>query len=347
MPKPGSEWQTFDQDQMLDKVITAPQRAQQHWQLGLQHPVQTHQEIRQIVVCGMGGSGSTGDFLQALCKSAQVPIWVNKSAELPNWVNAQTLVIGVSYSGQTAETLACIEQALTQGAQLHLLSSGGRVAELAERHAITRVPVDGGLPPRAALFDLAFALLGSIIDCSLFQVDRKDCEAALQWLNTLSQTWEPNDRVKPLPLSLAEHLLPFANLLLWGRAGESGELALRWKNQLAENSKRLASVGVFPELNHNEIVPICARHHSQSAAIYLSLESTLSAFDQTSLELIEPHLGRIEVVRAQGVGRLQRLLYLIYLGDFLSVYLAFLSETDPTPIAAISELKNRMAEIKE
>lgn len=342
-----ANWQVVDQGLMLDKVRQAPQRARAHWQKGLQNPLQTQAEIRQVLVCGMGGSGSTGDFLQALCISATVPILINKAAEIPAWVNEYTLVIGVSYSGQTAETLACIEQALTQGAQLHLLSSGGQVAELAEKHGISRVPLDGGLPPRAALFDLAFALLGSIIDCPVFKLDRQDCERSLQWLESLSQSWQPGDTDKPLPLILAEQLLPFEHYLIWGRAGQSGEAALRWKNQLAENSKRLASSSVFPELNHNEIVPICARHHSQSAAIYLSLESTLSAFDQTSLDLIEPHLGRIEVVKAEGEGRLQRLLYLIYLGDFLSVYLAFLSDTDPTPIAAITELKNRMAEINE
>lgn len=341
------DWQKFDQQQMLDKVIQAPQRASLHWQKGLQNPLKVNAEVHQVLVCGMGGSGSTGDFLYALCQSAKVPILITKAAELPTWVNAQTLVIGVSYSGQTAETLACIEQALAQGAQLHLLSSGGRVAELAQTHSISHVPLDGGLPPRAALFDLAFALLGSIVDCPLFQLDRKDCEDALSWLASLSQAWRPQEKGQPLPLTLAEQLLPFEHYLLWGRSGQSGEAALRWKNQLAENSKRLASHSVFPELNHNEIVPICARHHSHSAAVYLSLESTLSAFDQTSLELIEPHLGRLEVVKAEGQGRLQRLLYLIYLGDFLSVYLAFLSETDPTPIAAILALKNRMAEINE
>jgi len=342
-----TDWQAIDQGLMLEKVLHAPQRARAHWQKGLQHPLQAKTEIRQVLICGMGGSGSTGDFLQALCTTATVPILVNKAAEIPAWVNAHTLVIGVSYSGQTAETLACIEQAIAQGAQLHLLSSGGRVAELAETYGISYVPLDGGLPPRAALFDLAFALLGSIIDCPVFQLNQVESEASLQWLGSLSASWTPDQTNKPLPLSLAEQLLPFAHTLIWGRAGQSGEVALRWKNQFAENSKRLGCNSVFPELNHNEIVPICARHHSQSAAIYLSLESTLSAFDQISLDLITPHLGRVEVVKAQGEGRLQRLLYLIYLGDFLSVYLAFLSGTDPTPIAAITELKNRMAEIKE
>lgn len=331
-----------DASGMLKLLTEAPARAELHWQRGQQHPWPV-KAVKQVLVCGMGGSGSTGDLLVSLCPDSQVAIQVNKAETLPAWVNTETLVIGVSYSGQTRETLACLEQAQQQGAQLLTLSSGGRLAELAATHGWHHVVLNGGLPPRAALFDMLSALLGCLSHWEVLKLPADTGERLLATLKNWTAAWLLQvDAPEPLPLTLAQSLLRRLTWF-WGLQGQTGLLAARWKNQLAENAKVLSVVSVLPELNHNEIVPMCARYHSEIALLPLTLDPDLSAGDRLSVELTREHVADVHVVAAQGETRLERVVYLTCLGDFVSVYLAFLQDCDPTPIAAIDELKRRAA----
>lgn len=340
------QMQAADPAQMLGLVTASARRARQHWDYGLAHPLPAERlsEIRQVLICGMGGSGSTGDLLVSLCSGSRLPLRVNKSGQLPAWVDPHTLVVGVSYSGNTAETLACLDQARQQGALLHLLSAGGALAEFAAAHQLSRVPLDGGLPPRSALFDMFFALLGSLQGLSALQLPpAADTLAALNQLDQLSTAWTARSgEAAPAPLQLAQRLAGLQPIL-WGVSQESEWVALRWKNQLAENAKTLALWSVLPELNHNEMVAICAAHHSRQALIYLNLEAQTPAADAIALELAADHLAAVERLGAVGANRLERLLYLTYFGDFMSVYLALLQGIDPTPIQAIDQFKARLA----
>lgn len=336
------KWQSLDASHMLRNVLQAPTRGKAHFQKGLDHGFPSTAVPQHILICGMGGSGSTGDFFQALCADATVPIWVHKTPDLPAWVNAHTLVICVSYSGNTAETLGCVEQAQARGAMLHLLSSGGRLLELAQAQGLSYVPLDGGLPPRAALFDMLFALLGSMVHLPYLHLDRAQLEQGLQQAQQLSQTWNIHpQQEQPLPLQLAQHMQG-ETLHIWGRSGGADTLAIRWKNQLAENAKVLSFAAVLPELNHNEIVPLCHTPHTERAVVYLSLDPEISPFDAISLDLAGEYIGETHRICAEGETFTARLLYLLYLADFVSVYLAYLQCVDPTPIAPIDALKQRM-----
>lgn len=341
------QMQAADPARMLGLVSTAARRARQHWDYGLAHPLASERmaDIRQVLICGMGGSGSTGDLLVSLCSESRLPLRVNKSGQLPAWVDQHTLVIGVSYSGNTAEALACLAQARQQGALLHLLSAGGEVAEFATAHQLSRVALDGGLPPRSALFDMFFALLGSLQGLSVLQLpSTADTLTALDQLDQLSSTWTARPgEAAPAPLQLAQQLVGLQPMI-WGVSQESEWVALRWKNQLAENAKILALWSVLPELNHNEMVAICAAHHSQQALIYLNLETDTPVADAIALGLAADHLAAVETLSAAGRNRLERLLYLTYFGDFMSVYLALLQGIDPTPIQAIDQFKARLAQ---
>lgn len=337
-----------DHSGMFAHLQAAPVRALAHFERGQKSPFQpkSNQPIRQILVCGMGGSGSTGDLLQALCPQSPLPIWVNKSAQLPAWVNAETLVIGVSYSGETAETLSCIQQALSQSAQVHLLASGGALQALAQAQGLSCVGLEGGLPPRAALFDMLFALLGSLIEVpalALLGLKQTELTAALTFLAEISQKWSDTDNELPLPYQLAL-AIKTAQPLFWANDPATAGIAQRWKNQFSENAKTLASYSVLPELNHNEMVAMCAAYHSQIQLIYLTLGSVDALADRVSLEMVRSQLTEVHVLRAEGQTHLDQVVYLTCLGDFVSLYLALLKEIDPTPIAAISEFKRRITQ---
>lgn len=333
--------QAPDQQHMLKKVQQAPQRGQQCLSLGRQQAWQAPAP-RHILICGMGGSGSTGDLLQAICHKARIPVLVNKNATLPAWVGSDSLVIGISYSGNTAETLSCLTQAAAAGAQRLGLACGGEVERRAQQEGFPLLKIAGGLPPRAALFDMLFALLGCLESLQALQLDPIETEQVLTDLSQLP--WFPQaGQPEPLPLEIANSLAVHDDLRIWGVSGQTEALAWRWKNQLSENAKTLASVSLLPELNHNEVVAVCARHHSQSQLIYLTLETSIPASEAIVLDLVRAHVASILTIPAPEGSRLKRLLYLVYLGDFISVYLALLKGTNPTPIAAIEELKRRMA----
>ncbi len=335
-------WQALDAAGMLASIMKAPARAKAHFQKGLDAPYSGHPDFQHVLVCGMGGSGSTGDFLQASCPEARVPITVHKNPMLPRWVNETTLVICVTYSGNTAETLGCLEQALSQGAQVHVLTSGGKALAKAEQEQLSHIKVDGGLPPRAALFDMLFALLGSLAELEVLAIDKQAVAAAADHLQQLAQQWQLTAE-NAYPMTLAQQLQDH-RAHFWGRCGGADTVAMRWKNQLAENAKMLSSWSALPELNHNEIVPFCHQRFPQTALVYLRLEH--SPFDQISLEQVGEYVGQTLTVEAEGATPLSRLLYLVYLADFVSVYLAYLQDVDPTPIQAIDTLKQRMAEVK-
>jgi glucose/mannose-6-phosphate isomerase len=344
-----------DQSGMLESVKAAPERAKMHFHRGLEHPLQMNPKraIQQILVCGMGGSGSTGDLLQVLCAQSIIQITVQKSSQLPAWVNAETLVIGVSYSGETSETLSCVEAALAQGAQLHLLASGGVLQVLAETEKLVCVPIEGGLPPRAALFDMLFALLGSLLACPVIAqrlgLNQTEVEASLPFLAQLSEKWYlPSQfdasltHLSNLPYGLARSLQGLQPLI-WAADAATGVIAQRWKNQLSENAKTLASWSAMPELNHNEMVAMCALHHSQIRLLYLNLGSVELLANKVSLEMVGPHISGLDRIMAEGKNHFERVLFLTYLGDFISVYLALLNKIDPTPIEAINEFKRRIS----
>ncbi len=338
-----------DKSGMYTTLKAAPERARTHFNRGLQTPFkpQNGKEIRQILVCGMGGSGSTGDLLQAICSQSRLPIWVNKSAQLPAWVNAETLVIAVSYSGETAETLNCVENAYARGAQMLLLASGGQMMAFAQNHNLVCVKIEGGLPPRAALLDMLFALLGSMLDfeplLAANGIQREGIESSLLHVATLYQRWGIEGQTAPMPYRLAQSL-DRAWPLFWGNDTATACIAQRWKNQFSENAKTFASCSVLPELNHNEMVAMCATYHSQIQLIYLNLGSVDALADRVSLEMVGPQLAAIHQIYAEGQTHLERVLYLTCLGDFVSVYLALFKEFDPTPIDAINEFKRRITQ---
>lgn len=336
---------------MVELVRTAPEKGRRCLAAGRQQPYTPPRTVRQLLICGMGGSGSTGDLLQAICAEADMPISVNKSPQLPAWVGSETLVVAVSYSGNTYETLGALRQAHSRGAMLLGLGSGGTLAEMASAEGFPLLRIAGGLPPRAALFEMLFTLLGSLEGYAPLRLQPAEIDAALADLDRAAADWALSAGVEPQPLALARSLLKARHLLFWGDFGQTDAIALRWKNQFSENSKTLASVSLLPELNHNEVVALChpfaadgecAGHHSRDALLYFNLETEIPAANATVLELVRPYLESVQTLTPPAGSRVQRLLQLVYLGDVCSVYLALLKGIDPTPIAAIDELKRRM-----
>ena len=254
----------------------------------------------------------------------------------------------VSYSGNTEETISAYRQGVDLSAKVVVVTSGGKLRELGEAKGIPLAIVPPGMPPRTALGYLFLPLLIILEKLGLVEAKGKDIGETALLLEELSRRWAP---VSPLdenqPKSLARKL--FGKLPLIYGSEPLKAVCRRWKTQINENSKSLAYPVVFPELNHNEIIGWEGMEElRQSLEIIILRDEGDQERIKKRIEITKSVLGErpggLEEVWSEGKSLLARLFSLIYLGDWVSFYLAILYGVDPTPVESIELLKKRLAE---
>ena len=303
--------------------------------------------IRKVVVCGMGGSAAGGDLLRCVAEEhGTVPVAICREYELPGFADSETWAVFCSYSGNTEETLSCFEKAGERGCQRLCITSGGKLGELAECEGVQVIRIPGGQPPRTALGYLFLPLLLAAEQAGV--VSNVDVEHLVSDLERVRDMYGP---AVPLADNGAKWLasqLDGRIPILYGLGGYRGVVASRWKCQINENSKMHAFAHVLPEMNHNEIVGWTrARSQSDRFSVVLLFDGTESERMHRRWEvtrrLIEPMPVHGIMVDARDL--VARMLSMCYLGDFVSLYLAALGETDPEEIAAINTLKAELAKL--
>jgi glucose/mannose-6-phosphate isomerase len=307
--------------------------------------------VERVVVCGMGGSGISGDVLAAVSAgSAPVPITVVKGYELPAFVGPETLVFAVSYSGGTEETLEAAEAALAARARLVAVCSGGRLGQLAETHKTAVVGCPRGYMPRAALGHLCTPLFVVLDRLGLLP-------GATAWVEAAAaQTARRRDACRPEVEGAANPARELARRigrtmpLIWGGGPLGAVAALRWKADVNENAKAPAFWNALPELDHNEICGF--GQHGDVTRQVLTLIELRHDFEHPQVTrritatraIVEETLAQVMEVRAEGDGRCAQLVDLMYVGDWVSLYLALDAGVDPGPIEAIARLKDELAQ---
>lgn len=305
--------------------------------------------IDGVVACGMGGSAIGADFVLAALPSLEVPFAVVRGYEPPGWMGPRTLVIAVSYSGNTEETLACARVALGRGARLAVVTGGGALAELALEHDLPRVPLPGGLQPRAAVGFLTTAVAAVLARAGLApdigeQVGETAALLGVMAAELGPEVPEPYNPAKALARRMRGRLP-----VVYG-AGVTAVSARRWKTQLNENGKSPAAFVELPELCHNEIVgwegdpDLLARSHVVVLRDPLE-DPRVERRIEPALEGAHRRAGGVDQIVARGISPLARAVSAAYLGDWVSLYLAVLAGVDPTPVRAIEDLKRRLAQL--
>lgn len=327
-----------DRGGMLAELLRFPERCGEA--LSLRVGV-GKKRVGGVVLAGMGGSAIAGDLLRDWL-DPPFPFEVCRGYHLPAWAGRGTLVLAVSYSGNTEETLSCFSEGLERGAEVVGISSGGRLEERCAEEGAVHVRVPGGMAPRVALPFLFFSSLNVLRAKGLVRVRREELGEALERLGRLRRRLAPGVPGNPAEAA-AERLrgtLPFIYA-----PRELAGVALRLKTQLNENSKVPAKVELLPELCHNEIVGL--RSSPSSVSFVLLRSGGEDRRMGIRMEFVRELLRgrRVVELEGEGKGRLARLLTLVYLGDFLSFYLAVGRGVDPTPVPEIEELKRRLAEL--
>jgi glucose/mannose-6-phosphate isomerase len=190
-----------------------------------------------VVVAGMGGSGVAGDVLAALAApSAAVPVVTVKYDRLPRYVGEGTLVIALSYSGDTDETCAAAEQGLSAGARLVAVSSGGRLSDLARGAGAPVVPLPPGMPPRAALWSLVVPVLAVAEAAGVLPGASADVPAAADALDAAAATLGPDVPTAANPAKQAAARLEGTLPVAWGTGLLGAVAAARFRTQCNENA---------------------------------------------------------------------------------------------------------------
>ena len=306
--------------------------------------------VREIVLCGLGGSAIGGDLLKSyLADDLKVPFLVNRNYTLPKFVGPSTLVIISSYSGNTEESNAAHREAIKRRAKLLCISSDGNTEKLARAKKSPFIKIPGGLPPRAALAYSFFPLLITLSRAGLIKDRRKDILETIALLAEKAAIYgELNSDANPA-LKLAEQL--HGRLVAFYSSTERFDAVnTRWRGQLAENGKTLSFGNVLPEMNHNELVGwrVLTDLMRDTQVVFLRDKADHKRIQvrmDVTREVLRRHTERVTEVYSEGRSLLARIFSLVHFGDWTSYYLAILNGIDPTPVEVIDFLKSELGKV--
>jgi glucose/mannose-6-phosphate isomerase len=303
-------------------------------------------ELDNVLVLGMGGSGIAGDVLAAVGGPfVSVPIVVAKGYAPPSFVGPGTLCFAVSFSGNTEETLEAAQAAAAAGARMVVVTAGGELGSLAPRWQAPRVPLPSDIPmPRAGLGALAVPLILLLEKVGLFPGASGWVDAAVDQLETRRDALVTGDSAPRIARTIGR-TIP----LIFGAGPLGAVAAARWKAQVNENAKAPAFAAAFPELCHNEIVG-WGQHGDMTRQVFTLVElrhdeehpQELRRFELVR-DLMAEVVHDVIEVRAEGEGPLAQLFDLTLTGDMVSLHLAAQEGIDPGPIPVLDDLKRALA----
>ena len=303
-------------------------------------------DVRNITVAGMGGSAIGGDLAAALlADELKVPMSVHRDYGAPAYIGRDSLVIVSSYSGNTEETLSAYDAAKQRGAKILVLTTGGKIAQLAAAASYPVVTFSYKAQPRAALGYSLSLVLGSLTRLGLVRDLRADIDGALADLAKIEErVHEGGSRndAKKLAIELFGRV-PF----MYG-AGVFGVMARRVKGQFNENAKNWSAFDVMSELNHNAVVGFPHPPIAREALTVLLLRSDRDnprhkiRFDVTA-ELLDRAGVRHKTLQFSGGNMLSEVLQMTMFTDYVTFYLALLNGADPSEVKSIDYLKDRLS----
>lgn len=340
----------IDQQNMLAHCTDAAAHYLEAWRnaqkIKLEYPAPEN-----IILAGMGGSAIGGELLKDYTRgTAKVPVEISRDYALPAYAGKKSLVILASYSGDTEETLSTFLDALKRRCMVYCVSSGGALIQYAEKLNVPHLKVQGGMQPRAAMPYMLMPLFKCAQELGMAPKIADEFSEATKLLEKVSRD---NGPAKPSSENFTKNLA--ANLstlspVVYGFGIYRG-VALRFKQQFNENAKVPAKWEVFSELNHNETMGWESPKDLSKCFGVIFLRDKAEPIEirsriETTKALMQPSVANMFEVWAQGKGTLGKIFSTILVGDFTSVYLAYMRGVDPTPVNTVSVMKKRIEENK-
>ena len=313
----------------LKQVVNSPNMYREGVRRGLDAEIRC-EGVKRVMVVGVGGSGIVGDIVAALLEGYEV--FVHKGFDIPGYVGRETLMLAVSYSGETAETLRAVSQALGRGMNVVGVSTGGRLLNLLGWRNV--VSVSTGFEPRFAVPEMTGVVYGLL--CRVYGIDAGSFIESVKALE---------DYLRGVEVSgfsdIAESLVNRTAVCV--THGHLRPAGLRHKAQLNENAKHPAYCVEFPEACHNEV----EGWTNLSRFAYLLLRSRFEdplvkeAFEW-SVEYLSGRGGLFHEVVVGGESRAEELLKHLAFADLLSIFLARRKDVNPFTLTTIPLLRPRI-----
>ena len=309
--------------------------------IGASFVVKERREIRNVLVTGLGGSGIGGTIIAQICDNElKVPFLVSKDYFIPGFVDQHTMVIVSSYSGNTEETLQALESAQKKGALIVCVTSGGKVAEIAEKNNYSTILIPGGMPPRSAFgfsaTQLFYVLKGFNLISDQF-VD--ELKASVKLINE-----EEADIMKGA-MSLAKQLMGKIPVI-YSAANYEG-VSIRFRQQVDENAKMLCWHHAFPEMNHNELVGWTTSNDNLAVVFFRNNDDYVRTAKRMDLckDVFSKYTPHIHELWSKGSSKLEKTFYLIHYGDWITWYLSELKGIDCSEVKVIDHLKGELSKL--
>ena len=300
-------------------------------------------DTHHIYVAGLGGSGIGGDFVASFVqKTCKVPFIVKKGYSVPAYVGPNTLAIASSYSGNTEETLISYDQMKASGARIICIASGGKIIDRAKADGFDYVQVPSNWPsPRACL---GYSLTAQL--WVLHHLGFTNDQPIKEIQSSIALLRKEYDNIRKEAEQIANRLYQHIPVIYIEDRMEP--VAVRLRQQINENAKALCWHHVVPEMNHNELVGWTEKN-SQLAVLYLRNEDDYSRNSlrmDINKTIISKYADDIIEVYSKGNTMIERALYLVHLGDWISWYLSQLRGKDALEVNVIDYLKGELGKVK-
>lgn len=300
-------------------------------------------EPKSIVVSGVGGSAIGGLILQDWLKEdVKVPLMVSRGQRLPGFVDSRTILVGISYSGNTEETLNSITQARKKKAQIIAITSGGELLETSKDEGYPHIKLPRGFQPRAALPFQFFSLIQIMDKIHPLGDKREEVGETFEALGLLAKECRSSVSIGENPAKkVADKLKGYIPFIITPDFMKS--VAYRMSTQFNENSKIPAFSSFMPEALHNRVMAVEANSEILEKIYPIIVrdpdEEKMGKKISMFIDLLKGSFGKTLEIEALGHGNLTKTFTTILLGDFASTYLGLLYGKNPTPLKSIQYLK--------
>jgi len=340
-----------DPGDMLGRIAQFGDQWRNGWELSRSLQLgDLHRSAKAVAVLGMGGSAVAGDLIRAIfADRLTVPILSVRDYDLPAWVGRETLVVAVSHSGATEETISAFGAALERRCPVAVITTGGPIGDVAARVHLPRLIYSAAeAPPRASLGWTMSLLCGLLERAGMLPLEAAEVEAAVAASAAVMKACGPET---PTESNMAKQLAwsVLDRLPIVEGSGAMAAVARRWKTQINENSNSAAVAEELPEAMHNAVVgydqPDVLRDHQYVIFLSSTSDSPRNAYRATlSGELLDTVGMSHQTVIIEGEGLLAQACAAITLGDYVSAYLGLLYGADPSDTPALTLVKERMAQ---
>ena len=328
----------IDKSDMLTVLKGLPEQITESYKL--ENSIKLKGMPDNIIFCGMGGSSIAervfADYLKSL--AVKIPTFIVEGYDLPQCLTKNSLVLIVTYSGNTEESISCFRQALRNGHNIIIITSGGKLLEYANNSRIPIIIIPKGLQPRNAIAYMFFPMVRIFENSGIISNQSAKIDDLITTISKNMSAFESNAQqiaekcVGRMPIIYSSDI--FYNI------------AYRWKCEFNENSKILAFCNKFPELDHNELIGY-ANYQKLSLPLHIimlhdesdhrRIQKRMNITKKLIREMSQDKIVFTDIA-IRGDSMMTRMFTTILLGDLTSYYLALQYQTDPTPVDIIEKL---------